>query len=100
MIYLIHDFENEIQVSSFSSFEEFVNYIEWQDIFEGKSTISDENGTIYKWDSSKKNEIGTVYGYTLISTGKKYHMIKEIIEQSQLAKNSDEFSFRKNDNGV
>mgnify|MGYP000892849258 CR=1 FL=1 len=95
MIYLIDELEEEIQVSTHDSLEAIRNGIDWQDIFEGKTKIVDEDGMMYKWDSSKENEIGTVFGYTLIPVNQKYLGFQEILKESVRAENQFDFAFKK-----
>ena len=72
--------------------------VEWQDIFEGKCIIIDEDGVEYEWDSSKKNEIGTVYGYSLIKTHKKSTLLEACLSIISSNENVVEFEIVKNDN--
>ena len=79
MFYLIDELEDEIQVTTHHSLESISKGIDWQDIYEGKTKIVDETGMMYKWDSSKEDEIGTVFGYSLISINQKYRDFQELI---------------------
>ena len=76
MIFILDEFGS---VDVYESIDEVVNYIEWQDIFEGEQLILDDKGNIYEWDSSKTNEIGTVYDYTLILSSRKSKLIDKVI---------------------
>jgi hypothetical protein len=93
MIFLIDKVDSEHQVIVYESIADLTQRVEWQDIFEGKSIIIDKNGTEYEWDSSKKNEIGTVYNYTLIPTSRVSELITECLKGFELNKDSWEFSF-------
>ncbi len=95
MIYLIHEFDTETHVTSFESIDTFVNLIEWQDIIEGKSIITNTNGEIFKWDSSQQNEVGTVFGYSLLKTGETYAKMDRILIEESKAKFPQEFIFQK-----
>ena len=57
MIFLIDIVDSEHQVIVYESIPDLIQRVEWQDIFEGKSIIIDENGTEYEWDSTKRDEI-------------------------------------------
>ena len=80
MIFLIDIVDSEHQVIVYKSINDLTKRVEWQDVFEGKSIIIDENGTEYEWDSSKKDEIGTVYDYTLIPTSRISELITECLQ--------------------
>jgi len=95
MIYHIHEFDNETHVTRFESIDEFINCIEWQDIFEGKSIIANTKGETYKWDSSQQNEFAIVYGYTLMKTGEIYGNMTRVLSEAQKAKFPEEFVFPK-----
>ena len=81
MIFLIDKVDSEHQVIVYESITDLTQRIKWQDIFEGKSIIIDENGIEYEWDSSKKNEIGTVYNYSLIPTSRISELIAECLKR-------------------
>ncbi|WP_430817546.1 hypothetical protein [Carboxylicivirga sp. RSCT41] len=70
-----------------------IQRVEWQDIFEGESIIIDDYGTEYEWDSSKKDEIGTVHAYTLIPTSRVSELITECLKRVGAAQNIREFNF-------
>ena len=93
MIFLIDKVDSEHQVIVYESIADLTQRVEWQDIFEGKSIIIDKNGTEYEWDSSQKNEIGTVHDYTIIPTLRVSELISECLKKIELNKNSCEFSF-------
>ncbi len=95
MIYLVDELKEEIQVSAHNSLSDIINGIDRQDIFEGKTKIVDEYGTMYEWDSTKEHEIGTVFGYTLIPTNQKYNGLPDILNESKHAENPLDFSFKK-----
>lgn len=78
MIFLVDCFGN---VDVFDDLNEFINYVEWQDIYEGNSQVFDENGNCYIWDSSKKNEERTVFGYTMIKNGKTADILDLIVQE-------------------
>jgi hypothetical protein len=93
MIFLINMVGSEHQVIVYESISDLTQRVEWQDIVEGKSIIIDENGTEYEWDSSRKNEIGTVYWYTLIRTSRVSELIAPCLERIKLDKDICEFNF-------
>lgn len=70
MVFLIDKVDSEHQVVIYENIPDLVQRVEWQDIFEGKSIIIYENGIEYEWDSTKKNEIGTVHDYSIVPTSK------------------------------
>ncbi|MCK8521280.1 hypothetical protein M0D21_06870 [Aquimarina sp. D1M17] len=93
MIFLIDKIDFEHQVIVYKSITDLTQRVEWQDVFEGKSIIIDENGTEYEWGSSKKNEIGTVYNYTLIPTSRVSELIDECLKIVSIHQNICEFNF-------
>ncbi|GMN08669.1 hypothetical protein MTsPCn5_40620 [Croceitalea sp. MTPC5] len=93
MIFLIDKVDSEHQVIVYNNITDLTKRVEWQDIFEGKSVIIDENGTEYEWDSSKKNEIGTVYDYTLIPTARISELVTECLKRVNDDQNIYEFNF-------
>ncbi|MCR8668044.1 hypothetical protein NO995_10150 [Aestuariibaculum sp. M13] len=93
MIFLIDIVDSEHQVTVYKSITDVTQRIEWQDIFEGKSIILDENGTEYEWDSSKRNEIGTIYNYTLVPTSRISELITECLKRVNTDQNICEFNF-------
>ncbi|MEN7550064.1 hypothetical protein AAG747_19230 [Rapidithrix thailandica] len=93
MIFLIDKVDSEHQVSVYENITDLTQRVEWQDIYEGKSIIIDKNGTEYEWDSSKKNEIGTVYNYTLIPTLRVSELLTECLKRVNNNQNICEFSF-------
>ena len=93
MIFLIDKIDSEHQVIVYDSITDLTQRVEWQDIFEGKSVIIDENGTEYEWDSSKKNEIGTIYDYTLIPTIRISELVTECLKRVNDDRDIYEFNF-------
>ena len=93
MIFLIDKVDSEHQVIVYESIADLTQRVEWQDIFEGKSIIIDENGIEYEWDSSKRNEIGTVYNYSLIPTSRVSELITECLKRVNVDQNTCEFNF-------
>lgn len=81
MIFLIDRVDAEHQVIVFENIADLTQRVEWQDVFEGKSIIIDEDGTEYEWDSSQKNEIGTIYDYTIIRTSRVSGLINQCLER-------------------
>jgi len=67
MIFLIDQHTDEVNI--FDSIEQLASMVEWQDILNDKITVIDEFGNLYKWDSTKSDEIGTIYHYTMTSIG-------------------------------
>jgi len=93
MIFLIDILDSKHQVKVYESIADLPQRVEWQDIFEGKSIIIDNNGIEYEWDSSKKNEIGSVYNYSLIPTSRVSELITECLNRVNIDQNISEFSF-------
>jgi len=93
MIFLIDIADSEHQVIVYENIPDLIHRVEWQDIFEGKSIIIDENGTEYEWDSTKKEEIGTVYDYTIIPTSRISELISECLKRVRIEPNICEFNF-------
>jgi len=93
MIFLIDILDSKHQVKVYESIADLTQRVEWQDIFEGKSIIIDNNGIEYEWDSSKKNEIGSVYNYSLIPTSRVSELITECLNRVNIDQNISEFSF-------
>ncbi len=92
MIFLIDKIDNKHEVFVYESITDLTSRIDWQDIFEGKSLIIDQNGFEYEWDSSNKHEIGTVNDYTLIKTSRISSLVSECLNKVKLDKNLTEFS--------
>ena len=65
MIFEIDQHTNEVNV--YDNFDQLTSMVEWQDILNDDIAVIDELGNIYKWDSRKSEEIGTIYNYTMIS---------------------------------
>ena len=93
MIFLIDIVDSKHQVKVYESIADLTQRVEWQEIFEGKSIIIDNNGIEYEWDSSKKNEIGSVYNYSLIPTSRVSELITECLNRVNIDQNISEFSF-------
>lgn len=81
-------------VDVFNDLNSFVNYVEWQDIFEGNSQVFDENGCCYIWDSSMKNEERTVYGYTMIQNGKSADILEMVKKEYDNQGRKDSFKVK------
>lgn len=93
MIFLITIVNSKNQVIVYESISDLTQKVEWQDIFEGKSIIIDENGIEYQWDSTKTDEIGTVYDYTMIPTSRVSKYIAECLKRVKAEKSICEFIF-------
>lgn len=93
MIFLIEKVDSEHQVIVYENIIDLTQRVEWQDVFEGKSIIIDEKGTEYEWDSSKKNEIGTVHDYTLIHTSRVSELITKCLKRVNTDHSIYEFNF-------
>lgn len=55
---------NKIEVFVYDSLEDLARRVEWQDILDNSLKILDEDGKLYVWDDSKKDQIGTVFNYS------------------------------------
>ena len=64
-LFSLYTENNTFEAVVYESIEEFTKRAEWQDVIDNCFIIIDNNGKIYKWDDSKKDEYGTVYNYTL-----------------------------------
>ncbi|MBT30570.1 MAG: hypothetical protein CMO01_13000 [Thalassobius sp.] len=93
MIFLIDKVDSEYQVIVYEDIDQLIYSVEWLDIFAGKTLIIDENGVEYKWDSTKKDEIDTVYGYTIISTSRVSDLVTECLKRVNADKDICEFNF-------
>jgi len=93
MIFLIDIVDSEHQVIVYENIPDLIQRVEWQDIFEGKSIIIDEKGTEYEWDSTKRDEIGTVHDYTIIPTSRVSEFITECLKRVKAEQNICEFNF-------
>lgn len=91
MIFLIDQVGSEHLVTVYESIGDLVRRVEWQDIVEYNSIIIDVDGIEYEWDSSQKNEIGTVYEYSLIRTSRVSALITPCLERIKLDKDICEF---------
>ena len=67
MIFVIDQHTDEVNV--FDSVDQLTSMVEWQDILNDEIAVIDERGNLYKWDSTKSEEIGTIYNYTMTSIG-------------------------------
>lgn len=96
MIFLIHKVNSNHQVIVYESISDLTQRVEWQDIFYSESIVIDKNGIEYQWDSSKKDEIGTVFDYTMIPTKRVSKYINECLKGVKAEKNICEFVFKMN----
>ena len=78
MIFLLDRLDSIYQVLVYKDLSDLIYRTEWQDIFEGKSIITDLEGNKYKWDDTKREEFATVHDYTLIKTGEKLSFIDRL----------------------
>jgi len=82
--------KNKIEVFVYASLESLAQSIDWQDILDESLRIIDEDGNLYIWDESKKNEVGTVFNYSFKTNGKDLELIKKCIDKfNQLGKPND-----------
>ena len=93
MIFLIDKIDNRHEVIVYEGISDLTSRVDWQDVFDGKPIIIDQNGVEYEWDLIKKNEIGTVNDYTLIKTSRISSLVSECLKKVNLNKNLTEFSF-------
>ncbi|WP_130736349.1 hypothetical protein [Flavobacterium sp. J27] len=94
MFFLIDTIDKVCHVLVYQSLIDLTQRIEWQDVFEGQSIIIDENGIEYEWDSSKKEEVGIVYNYTLIPTDRTSKLLRECLNELHTSRNKQEFNFK------
>jgi hypothetical protein len=95
MIFLIDEIETKYEVIIYENIKDLTSRVEWQDIFEGKSIIIDQNGTEYEWDASKKEEIGIVYDYTMRRTSRQSDLLEKCLNVLKSDKNLTEFEIQK-----
>lgn len=60
---------NKIEVFVYDNLEDLARRVDWQDILDGSLKILDEEGKLYIWDDSQKNQAGTVFGYSFKTNG-------------------------------
>jgi hypothetical protein len=71
MIFLIcKEFaDNKIDVVVYESLKDLSQRVEWQDIISNTCKILDEDGVLYRWDDSKREEWATVFDYSFKAKG-------------------------------
>lgn len=69
MIFLIDHSNGKQNVVVYDNLIQLSQMVEWQDILDVSCIILDEEGKLYAWDDSKKEEIGTIYDYTFKMIG-------------------------------
>ena len=70
MIFAVEPLKKYMLVHVYRDLASLAQKLEWQDVYGKAYTIVSSNGTSYVWDSSKETEKGTLYGYTLVESGK------------------------------
>ena len=60
---------NRIEFIVYDSLEDLSQRVDWRDILDPSLTILDEEGRIYVWDNSKRDEVGTVFNYSFKTIG-------------------------------
>lgn len=65
MKYFVKD-KNTKHIEEDSTLQEISSSLEWQDVAHDAYEITDRSGNRYQWDKQRQNEIGLVYGYTII----------------------------------
>jgi hypothetical protein len=68
---------NKIEVVIYDSLEDLAQRVEWQDILADSLKILDENGNVYVWDNSKRNEFGTIFDYSFKTNGTDLELINK-----------------------
>lgn len=91
MIFLLDKLENRYEVLVHRDLSDLAQRVEWQDICEGKSIISDMEGNKYKWDDSKSEEYASIHDYTLIKNGEKIDFIERLTEEYYSSGQQGEF---------
>jgi hypothetical protein len=94
MIFLIDKIGKALDILVYESISDLTSRVEWQDIFEGTSTIIDESGFIFKLEPSKKGEVGLVYNYNMIQTDRKSKLIEICLEEYNLKGKPSEFKIK------
>lgn len=69
MIFAIDNFTEQKQTVVYDNISDLTSRVEWQDIQDTGVIIIDEEGNIYNWDETKKEEISTTYDYTMKIVG-------------------------------
>jgi hypothetical protein len=68
---------NKIEVSVYDSLEDLAKRVDWQDILDNSLKILDEDGKLYVWDDSKKDQVGTVFNYSFKTNGTDLELIRK-----------------------
>lgn len=95
MIFLINEIETHYEVIVYDNIKDLTSRVEWQDVYEGKSTIIDQDGFEHEWDDTLNNEIGTIHDYTMRRTSKKSHLIVKCLNALKRNKDLIEFEIQK-----
>lgn len=61
--------ENKIEVFVYESLDDLAQRVDWQDILDSSLKILDEDGKLYVWGDSKKDQTGTVFNYSFKTNG-------------------------------
>lgn len=93
-LFSIYKEKDVFEVVVYESLEDFIKSTEWQDIMDDYFTIIDDQGKIYKWDDSKKEEYGTVYNYTLKIDRIDYELSKACLSNYVKNNFATEFKFK------
>jgi hypothetical protein len=85
MIFLTQKIRNtsksKIEVTIYESLEDLSQRVEWQDILDDSLKIMDEDGKLYVWDDSNRNEVGTVFNYSFKTNGTDAELIKKVKDE-------------------
>ena len=68
---------NSIVVTVYDSLEDLSQRVDWQDTLDSPLKILDEEGKIYVWDDSKRNEVGTVFNYSFKTIGRDLELVEK-----------------------
>lgn len=59
----------KIEVIVYDSLQDLSQRVDWQDVLDDSLKILDEEGRIYVWDNSKRDQLGTVFNYSFKTNG-------------------------------
>jgi hypothetical protein len=68
---------NKIEVFVYDSLDDLARRVDWQDILDKSLKILDEEGKLYVWDDSKKDEVGTVFNYSFKTNGTDLELVNK-----------------------
>jgi GTP-sensing pleiotropic transcriptional regulator CodY len=88
---------NRIEVFVYDSLEDLAQRVDWQDILDESLKILDEDGNLYVWDDSKRNEVGSVFSYSFKTNGTDFEFVKICKEKFNQLGQPDSFVIETHD---